>query len=47
MDPATPVMISMLWSCQAINEIVIATTLPQTMDKKTCGLIFVSKTFIS
>ena len=46
-DPATPVMISMLWSCQAMNEIVIATTVPQTMDKKTCGLIFESRTFIS
>jgi hypothetical protein len=34
-DPATPVMISMLSSCQAMKEMVIATTVPQTMDKKT------------
>ena len=46
-DPATPVMISMLWSCQAMKEIVIATTVPQTMDRNTCGLIFESRTFIS
>ena len=46
-DPATPVMISILSSCQAITEIMIATTVPQTMDKNTCGLIFESRTFIS
>ena len=33
--PATPVIISILSSCQAITEIVIATTVPQTMERKT------------
>ena len=44
-DPATPVMISMLSNCHAMNEIVIATTVPQTMERKTWGLIFESRTF--
>ena len=39
-DPATPVMISMLWSCQAMTEIVIAVTVPQTIERNTCGRIF-------
>jgi hypothetical protein len=30
-----------------MKEIVIATTVPHTMDKKTCGLIFASRTFIN
>jgi len=46
-EPATPVIISMLWSCQAMNEIVIATTVPHTMERKTWGLIFESRTFIT
>ena len=45
-DPATPVIISMLWSCQAMNEIVIATTVPQTIERNTWGLIFDNRTFI-
>ena len=45
--PATPVMISMLSNCQAITEIVIATTVPQTMERNTCGRTFDNKIFIS
>ena len=45
-DPATPVIISILSSCQAITEIMIATTVPQTMARKTCGRTFDNKIFI-
>ena len=44
--PATPVMISILSSCQAITEIMIATTVPQTMERKTCGRTFDNRIFI-
>ena len=45
--PATPVIISILSSCQAITEIMIATTVPQTMERNTCGRTFDNKIFIS
>jgi hypothetical protein len=45
--PATPVIISMLSSCQAITEMVIATTVPQTMERNTCGRTFANRIFIT
>jgi len=46
-DPATPVIISILSSCQAITDIVIATTVPQTMERNTCGRTFDNRIFIT
>ena len=45
-DPTTPVKISILPSCHAMNEIVMAMSVPQKMLRKTWGLTFDNKTCI-
>ena len=46
-DPTTPVRISIEPSCHAMNEIVMAISVPHEIERKTWGLIFDRSSFIT